>query len=141
MPEDTGRVAPTMTETVERLDAPRLSLARCDAGDRVHGPRLDLEPAPRVGYDGVLRGPLREQDGLGHLLEQVHHGGTSEAERPRGNPELQDLAAFGALERRDDEEQLGTGSGAKCTQRLGDTRHIHELELLREGEQLLQQRE
>src|SRR5689334_24980883 len=111
MPEGPGGIGSAVAEAVERLDRARLSGTRRDPRNRVHRPGLDLESAPRVGHDGVLRRALRDQNWLRHLLEEIHDGRAPEPKGPGVDPELQDLTSLRSLERGDDEVHFGSRAG------------------------------
>ena len=125
-------------ERIERLILDHFLLLRFQAGHAVHREDFHGHGPPGIRNNRVFVLLLVEQDGFGRLREQVHHGSAAEAEGGRRDAGFQTLAAFLALEAREQEDQFHAAFESRPAS-LPQTGYVHEEELVHEGEIFLQE--
>src|SRR5277367_6407495 len=87
-----------VAETVEGFEFQDFVRFGIGGDDFFDGKNFHGAASADIGSDQILRVRLIEADGLGGMREKIDGGRTAEAERVRGNVELESLLALAAFE-------------------------------------------
>ena len=123
---------------VQRLEALRLPGLRRDGDHIIDGEHLRRDAPMCVRHERVLMSPLREQQWLSDLREEIDDRCAAQADRRCTHAGFEHVSPIGALERADRNDDLDTAART-CLAQCVEASKIEEQVLLREREILLQQ--